>query len=179
MNTVMREGQYGPEIEIKLPNVTVQDYLVRRVQTQNQYKSVLIVCLLVEGMSVVQCLHLNLKMFPLQSKQQLQLPKPIVALVQVDNKFAVVQPQLITFFRVDYVSMHVSVVSRIQRSGLCYQKLLTIDATCILLVAERDVADAKDVVQTLFIRSILDAQATVVQEQVLHFDLLVHQVIKH
>jgi hypothetical protein len=108
-------------------------------------------------MSVVQCLHLNLKMFPLQSKQQLQLPKPIVALVQVDDKFAVVQPQLITFFRVDYVSMHVSVVSRIQHSGLCYQKLLPIDATCILFVAERDVADAKDVVQTLFIRSILDA----------------------
>ena len=138
------------------------------------FKSVLIVCLLVENMSVIQCIHVTMQMFPFQTKLQLQLPKPTIGLVPVSDKFACVQQHAITIFKVDYASMQVSAVSKIQHSGLCYSKLVYIDPSCVLLVAMREVADAKDVVQTLFIRTIVDSAFNVVTEHVLHFDLLVH-----
>jgi hypothetical protein len=86
-----QEGADGPEIEIKLPApqlAFVQDFLVKRVQyTQDgkqHQKSVILLCLLIDGgeNSVIQLMHLNLKMFhlPLQtsSHASIQLPKAII-----------------------------------------------------------------------------------------------------
>lgn len=54
--------------------------------------------------------------------------------------------------------MAVTELRKIHHVGLMYQKVEYIDVNTFFIVAQRELSDAKDVVQTVFIRAIYNLQ---------------------
>lgn len=88
-----------------------------------------------------------------------------------------VQPTTITLLKVDYAKMAITQVSKIQHAGVVYQTLVPISTNCFVIVCQRDVTDAKDVIQSVLIRVTVEEYQPAYKtraEDVLHFDVIIH-----
>jgi hypothetical protein len=130
---------------------------------------------------------------PFLLTHHLTLPGHTLTLSEADpseNTFAVLQPTQITIVQADYMRMKLTRLRKISHSGLKYQKLISLEPGIQLIVAQRVLSDAKDVVQTVFMRVVLNMDPDIDEqtqednttgdiEEILHFDLAVHQCVKH
>lgn len=111
-----------------------------------------------------------------------------MSIVEVDatnNMYAVLFEELsigqsngYALVQVDFNNYRLDVKSfQYQSSGMSIKKILSIDKeNFILIIGERKVAEARDVVQTLLIRQNLYTDG---DREIVHFDLAVHQALVH
>lgn len=86
------------------------------------------------------------------------------------NGFALIQVDFINY-RIEFKSF------QYQQCGLSIKKILALDLeNYVLIVAERKVADARDVMQSLLIRQNIYCEG---DKEIVYFDLTVHQAVTH
>ena len=82
---------------------------------------------------------------------------PVQSLVLADaNLFAVVQKYEITLLQGDFIKMKLTRWRSIRHDGLSYQKLLSVEPGVQLIVAQRDLDESKDIIQTVFLRVVFN-----------------------
>ena len=109
---------------------------------------------------------------------------PVKSLVEVDKRNGMIailferQASGFALAKVDFVKCSLQVVQHFyQRSGIKVLRLIPLDDECyVLIYGERQVQDSVHVTQSVLIRQNVYDQS---DREMIHFDLCVHQIVRH